>query len=359
MTDSGTAILEFDTERFAFHSVVLDAVNDVVQRHAKPPLTDLSQLHLAVPAAERREVEDAIYALFGRPEFQSMYDTLCAELIGTFFSGGAAYQHTPSVRIHMPGSMSVNYHTDEWYGHGHDVRNFWMPLVAVDGTASMYVLEEEESRRVEHDIRAARMSITEMNAAIHGFARPLRLEYGQIFLFNSHILHGTVVNDTARTRVSIDFRMLVDGADRGLKDPSFFVRPGERGSADKGAPRRAGVYVGRTRGISAAISQKYQQLICLRYAADRNLSALVLETELSTFDYRPVLWDLVTGTYLGAFETLILFSAQLLPEDDTERSRLLDDVEKRNLPLHFVCEDFVWLPGMSRAPIHEAVHGAR
>ena len=351
-------MIHFDSAEYPFDKLVLDAVRQALENLSRPAhLADLSRLHEVISPTDRPAIEQAIYALFGRAEFQSRYDRLCAHIVETRLAGAAAYQRTPSVRIHMPGARSVNYHTDEWYGHGHDVRNFWLPLVSVGATNSMYVIDPETSASLVEQMRTGRKSIAEMNEACHEKARPLAMRFGEIFAFDAHTLHGTVTNETDSTRVSFDFRMLVDGADRGLKDPSFFIRPNERGNGATAqrSTARAGVYTGKDRGLTGIISQKYQQLICLRYASDAMLVPLAVETELSGFEHHPTLWDMICGSYTGSFEALVFFSAQLLPIEPGERARVFREAANRGLTLHFVCEDVVVPPGGPLAAIEAAV----
>lgn len=221
----------------------------------------------------------------------------------------------------------------------------------------MYVIDEVDSARLEERMKTGRKSIVEMNLECHRYAHPLSMKFGDLFAFNSHVLHGTLVNETNRTRVSFDFRILVDGDDRGIKDPSFFIRPNER--TGNAATVRACIYFGKNRGFTRIISQKYQLLVCLRYASDQRFNAQVAETELNGFDHHPNLWDMVCGTRARAMDALILFSVQLLPPDYGDRTRLLDEATQRGLPLHFVCEDFVLSPGQSREEIDAAFeHGS-
>ena len=130
----------------------------------------------------------------------------------------------------MPGQTSVNYHTDEWYGHGHDVQNFWLPLTPVAETNSLYVSDEQTSLGVTETIRTVRHSIQEMNQLARRACRPLNMRFGEVYHFNSHIIHGTEKNNTDQTRVSFDFRMLREGDDRGLKDVIYFVPFGKEAS---------------------------------------------------------------------------------------------------------------------------------
>ena len=349
-------IITFSPEEYPFDKLVLDALRGTLRRMKKSEeISHLSRLHDFIQKTEFRPIEDAIYQLFADIEFQEMYDRLCCEIVEARYDCRVAYQHTPSVRIHMPGAKSVNYHTDEWYGHGHNVNNYWLPLVPVDGANSMYVLNEAVSKELESNMKIGRKSIEEMNASIQPHATALAMNLGEIYCFNSHILHGTVVNNTDSTRISFDFRMLPDGCDPGEKSDSFFILPGTRHTnpVESKQKNRAGLYFGMGQGVSGNISQKYQQLVCLRYAADHGLAALALETELSGFSHHPQLRNMISGTFAGAFDVILIFSVSLLPSDSKERTHLLDEATRSQLPLHCVCEDFVWLPGQSKEKFDE------
>jgi len=265
-------VIHFDTARFPFDSIILAAVRSSV----KPlhTLTDLSEMHTLIAEGDRRAVETAIYDAFVQPEFERVYDALCREIIDERYSGRARYQAIPSVRIQLPGTKSVNFHTDEWYGHGHEVNNFWLPLVAVERSQSMMVVDEATSARLMEQMKQRRISILDMNDLCLPHSRSLAMEFGDIYVFNAHMLHGTVVNDTDRTRVSFDFRMLVGEDDRGAKDPSYFIAPNSRRRGVDGKPRAtAGIYCSGNLATDLTLSQKYQQLICLRYASERGLDA--------------------------------------------------------------------------------------
>ena len=337
-------ILTFDPLQYPFDRIVSECVRRRLAAHTDNSQTLLSNLHRFVKPDGLDSIYAAIYDLFLTTEFKEPYDGLCRKIIAEKFAGRAAHQRVPSVRIQMPGQSSVNYHTDEWYGHGHDVQNFWAPLTPVSGANSLYVCNEEESLRVTDKIRTERRSIEEINRLARGACRPLTMTFGEIYHFNSHVIHGTEPNQTEQTRVSFDFRILLDGDDRGLKDESFFV-PFEQDSAAKKAGQRTGVvYIGKRRGFTQVISQKYQALLCNRYAAENRIAILVSETELCGFDHLPTLWNMVAGGYAGTFSDLIIFSAFLLPEDANERRKFAQECKARRLSVHCVAEDIVAQP---------------
>jgi sporadic carbohydrate cluster protein (TIGR04323 family) len=143
--------------------------------------------------------------------------------------------------------------------------------------------------------------------------------------------------------------MVCDGDGRGLKDESFFVSPGRRISTEKASRRRIGVvYISRPFDkFESTISQKYQQLIAYRYAAEQKITVLTGETELNGFDYQPTLWNLIEGTWSNQFNDLIFYSAQLLPAFLEDRMRLYSESNKQKITIHFVAEDVIWHPGQN------------
>ena len=159
------SLFKFDPNAAPFDVVVTECVsNYLLDRSPEAAsFSDLSTLHQRITERQLSGVYDAIYDLFLSLKFIKAYDGLCTEIVSEFFDGRAAYQTVPSVRIQMPGQISVNYHTDEWYGHGREVQNFWLPLVTVGGANSMFVADETSSREVTQSIRDGRKSIVEMN----------------------------------------------------------------------------------------------------------------------------------------------------------------------------------------------------
>jgi len=337
-------ILRFDPVQCPFDRIVNECVRRRLAGHAGNAQMILSNLHRFVKPDSLDSIYAVIYDLFLTAEFKVPYNGLCRKIIAEKFAGRAAHQRVPSARIQMPGQSSVNYHTDEWYGHGYDVQNFWAPLTPVSGTNSLYVCDEHDSLLVTDKIRTERRSIEEINQLARGACRPLTMSFGEIYHFNSHVIHGTEPNQTDQTRVSFDFRILLDGDDRGLKDESFFVPFEHDGAAEKAEQQSGVVYIGKRRGFTQVISQKYQALLCNRYAAENRISVLVSETELCGFDHLPTLWNMVAGGYAGTFTELIAFSAFLLPEDADARKKFAEECKARRLTVHFVAEDIVARP---------------
>lgn len=339
--------ITFSLSQFPFVRLATEAVAAVVARiHPGKSLTDLSRLHEVVSGDDIPQVYEALYSLFLTEEFQLCYGALCLKIINDYLNGKASYQKIPSARIQTPGNRSVNFHTDEWYGHGKNIRNFWLPLVSVRDEGSMYVADDDVSQELIKAIKREKLSVAQTNELCAPRCNSLNLDPGMVYRFHARTIHGTVVSSAETSRVSFDFRMVCDGDDRGLKDESFFISPGRRVSTEKASGKRIGVvYIGRP--FDKILSQKYQTLITYRYAAEQEITVLVGETELSGFDYEPTLWNLIEGTWCNQFQDLIFYSAQLLPSVFEDRMRLFSESNKRKITIHFVAEDVIWSPGQN------------
>lgn len=341
--DKQTDLIAFDPQALPFSQMVLDAVRAVPGLAALP---QLSRLHEHASQAMVPAIEAAIYDVFMSAPFIAAYDALCGAIIASQFGGRARYQRIPSVRVQLPGSSSVNFHTDEWYGHGNRVHNFWLPLVDVGSSASLAVLEEAESDIAKAEFMQRQLSIGQLNELCAQHSRLLEMRYGQIYQFNARRLHGTFINRENYSRVSFDFRMLEQGDDPGKKDASFFVSPGWSRAA---APAAAGaapaggalIYVSPHFNCDFALSQKYQQLLCLRYAKEQKLDVVAVETELSGVAHYPNLRDAIGGTRSGNFSHLVLFSRRLLPADPALADSLLAQLKGAGVTVHCVAEDAV------------------
>ena len=335
-------ILNFDVSRYSFDKMVASAICDDFFA-ASNGIKDLGKLHHFVSQNQIDDIFSKMYNLFRTDQFQEQYDLLCGELISEMFDGNARYQSIPSARIQLPNAQSVNFHTDQFYGHGSEIRNFWLPLTKVSGENSMYVVDDNDSVGLIESMRNNEASIVAMNQMCIDKSKPLSMLYGDLFCFHSSMLHGTVVNQTDSTRVSFDFRMVLGGSDIGLKDQSFFIVPGTRNALSQQNEEKesAGCYFSRE-GIEELVpSQKYQQIICLQYCQDNGLAPTILETELSGFDHLPSLWNLINGTWKGKFDHLVIYSRHNLLKDVEQSNNVLRELKKQNITTHFVFEDEV------------------
>ena len=99
-----------------------------------------------------------------------------------------AYERDPNIRMHFAGEKApVSPHTDYDHFHSPYEVNFWVPLVDVDGTESLWA----ESRPGAGDFH------------------PFVASYGEaVRFYGNKCQHFTVENLTPRTRISFDVRLI-------------------------------------------------------------------------------------------------------------------------------------------------------
>ena len=120
--------------------------------------------------------------------FYSIYKTFINEFIQPLFKEKILYQRIPTFRVHQPNNLAVaEYHRDSDYSHSIHEVNFFLPLTKAFGNNTIWT----ETERDKKDFQ------------------PINAEVGDIWLWNgSVLLHGNKLNDTGKSRISVDFRVL-------------------------------------------------------------------------------------------------------------------------------------------------------
>lgn len=124
----------------------------------------------------------------GWAELETMYQKFIEKVVYKYFDEDFLYQSFPTFRVMLPSNVAVGaFHNDGDFGHPDGEVNFIIPLTNSSGTASVWV----ESKPGKKDFAAMNMKV------------------GNLITFNGNKLtHGNKVNDTGRSRVSMDFRVL-------------------------------------------------------------------------------------------------------------------------------------------------------
>lgn len=179
--------ISYDTVRHNF----IDPVRQLLE---VDNLEDLQEVHselFKVGADSSTSFHKKFYDKYhaGWGEMVRLYERFVEEVVHPFVEpGGFLYQKFPTFRVHLPRNVAVGaFHNDAQFGHPAGEINYIIPLTCSSGTASVWV----ESEPGKKDFQS------------------LRMEPGWLIEFNGNQLtHGNKVNDTGRSRVSMDFRIL-------------------------------------------------------------------------------------------------------------------------------------------------------
>jgi len=124
-------------------------------------------------------------------EFENLYEAFVREVIFPLFEDDTLiYQATPGIRFNRPGAKAVyRWHSDGDSHHKHPLGelNIYLPLTKSFDNNTIWV---------------------ESLPGLGDFA-PVNLEYGQFLIgYLNQCRHGNKDNDTGKTRVSFDFRVM-------------------------------------------------------------------------------------------------------------------------------------------------------
>lgn len=122
-------------------------------------------------------------------EFNELYLKFIKDFIKPLFNNETlVYQKVPTFRVHLNNNVSVGeFHKDSDYGHAKNQINFWIPFVDTFDTNTIWI---------------------ESEPGLEDFC-PKSLNYGEVLKFDgSNLLHGSKINNTGMTRVSVDFRVV-------------------------------------------------------------------------------------------------------------------------------------------------------
>lgn len=336
----------FSPAAFPFARIVLDYVNE--QLGATPPLVSLSQLHTLTPTVTSARLYEIFYLSLGTPAFLHTYRQYMRQHIMPAFDVPLVYQKKPGVRLQFPGSKTVQFHTDEWYGHGTNIINCWLPLTDTLSTNALQVASWTDSVREVKKLEVAAMTMSEMNEHLSQFVQPIITTYGHTYFFNAQCVHGTVTNTTDATRVSLDFRLLLSGQDAGNKPVDQYYEDPQRLSTTPTSalpaspPAIATTYLYPRYGLTRHISQSQQRLVVGDYAKRYGITIVAEETEIGTMAHHPILLDLARGTGIDEVNTVVLFSVLCLPPDATHRQRILAQAAAAGITFHFANEQLVF-----------------
>jgi sporadic carbohydrate cluster protein (TIGR04323 family) len=341
-------VLDYDQERFPFAEWVLDRI-----RGFGYGIRDLESLHETVPAEEvyvlSKRLCDATNELGFRPLVRDFILDAIAPHAGLV--GPIAVQRFLNVRIMLPNRPQgvFPFHTGLLYGHGRASRSLWMPMTDVSGpanrTASMQIIHLDRSRELLTQASQSRLSIDEMSELFGRESQPVQAGPGQVCLFGQENIHGNYVNQTGKTRVSIDFRVAEScyGDQLARKIPGGYfeilarsgepgVRP-ERVTLDNG--RTNVIYLNNNTSATEGVPAHLQRYMVYDYCERYGLKYEFEMFELETMNHLPTLQHIVGELACN----VILYSIYALPEDPVFRREVFDMASGNGVALYFVNED--------------------
>ena len=184
-------IIEYDTNKYNFAELVGSLydleLENLDNEEQKTNLTLGKDTHTAF----HKDFYAKIDAEGGWYEFEETYKSFIRDIIFPLIEDDVlVYQRTPGIRFNRPGAKAVyKWHADGDEDHKHPLGevNIYLPLTKSFDTNTVW---------------------TESIPGLGNFS-PVNLEYGQFLIgYLNQCRHGNKDNETGKTRVSFDFRVI-------------------------------------------------------------------------------------------------------------------------------------------------------
>ncbi|MFT4583107.1 MAG: sporadic carbohydrate cluster protein (TIGR04323 family) [Gammaproteobacteria bacterium] len=346
-------VIDYPNEEFPFNEWILNRVRGMGYK-----IDDLSYLHESVPQPEVYKVTKQLCADTNLPEFRRMLNRFVREVIvpkGKLRTP-IAVQRFMNVRIMLPTTPDLffAYHTGLLYGHGIASRSIWLPFVDVtadeDRTRSMQIVPIRRSRELVKYAMENKLSMEEMTELFAKDSFHIKAGPGSCCLFTQQHIHGSgIPNDTGKTRVSMDFRVAegMYGDLLGRKIPAGYMHlipeteqeeerlanlPLRKTQFANGKPNI--FYVANNTASTFAIPVHLQRYMLNDYCAKNDMVADYEVFDLEDMMHLPTLWNVIETRNAN----VVMFSIFALPEEESERNRLLETAITKGNIIHFVNE---------------------
>jgi len=179
---------KYNTDIFKFKEFIQEVFN----------IEKIDTIDSDIPLIERTNDQSTkhhklFYKAMTGKTFSSLYTKFIQEHVCPLYSDSIVVQKFPTFRIAYPDNIAVGeYHKDRYYRDRQWASivkelNFFLPFTNAFDTNTIWVESEEDKK---------------------DFA-PMNCNYGEFIQWNgSDLLHGNKINDTGKTRISIDFRVI-------------------------------------------------------------------------------------------------------------------------------------------------------
>ncbi len=161
-------------------------------------------------------IKSTLFDAFDSDKFLSIYKSLAIEVATSFYGSpsNTCLQTSPTPRIFFPNSHGTSIHSDYWYGHGLSAITTWIPIINSISGATFYADHRKILNSFIEDNNFALDKLTSITREIACKENEVLPPQNSAFLFDSTMLHGSILNSTNKTRISFDFRISK------IKDPT-------------------------------------------------------------------------------------------------------------------------------------------
>lgn len=170
----------------------------------------LNNTHKFIKKSKLNEIRlKIIEYLNSKNEFVKNYYLLSKPYLDILVGNELSMQKRINLSIQFPKDYSslLALHSDVWSGDSPFEIVSWLPLVNCYGTKSMYILPPKKYQKFEKIFKNKKNSDSEkIYKKMKKDLKWIKINYGEILIFNQCLPHGNIVNKTNETRWTFNCR---------------------------------------------------------------------------------------------------------------------------------------------------------
>ena len=203
---------EFVEQGYVIRPVADKDALDKIKKFALGKLfdKDLNQAHEIVSIDKLNAFRlDVIRQINEQPWMREAYFQIVKPYLDVLVGNELAMQLRVNLSIQMPGDESslLPVHADTWSGDSPYEVVVWLPLVDCYDTKSMYFLPPEAANNLSNNFKLHTQGDSEqLFNTIKDDVKWMKVDYGEVLVFNQIYPHGNVVNEENETRWSMNCR---------------------------------------------------------------------------------------------------------------------------------------------------------
>ena len=142
-------------------------------------------------------------------DFKKNYFYSAKDLLFTLVGNELAMQSKINLTIQIPkdDSSLLPVHSDIWSGDSPFEVVVWMPLVNCYSTKTMYLLKPEKYKKIHQNFsKYIGKSSLDFYKSIKNDVEWIKIDFGEVLIFNQALPHGNIINKENETRWSMNCR---------------------------------------------------------------------------------------------------------------------------------------------------------
>ena len=180
----------------------------IKKKYSEEDLLNNVHKHLKVKDLNRVRVK-LIENLGSNEELKKLYYQSCKQYLDTLIGNELVMQKKISLSIQMPNDNSsiLPIHSDVWSGVSPYDVVVWIPLVDCYKTKSMFILPPKNTQKLINDLEKQKnLDSTKIYKKVRSQLDWIKINFGEILIFNQHLPHGNIINKENDTRWSLNCR---------------------------------------------------------------------------------------------------------------------------------------------------------